>query len=55
MRMFRAVATGFAWAAIVCFVGAFLGGLQEEAGLLICSCFLAGFSAVALLVTKGGE
>lgn len=55
MRMFRAVATGFAWAAVVCFARAFLGGLQEEAGLLICACFLAGFSAVALLVTKGGE
>lgn len=54
-RMFKIIATGFAWAAVVCFARAFLGGLQEEAGLLICACFLAGFSAVALLVTKGGE
>ena len=52
MRMFRAVAWGFAWAAVTCFARAFIGGLQEEAGLLIYACFLAGFSAAGLLVTR---
>ena len=53
MRMFRAVAWGFALAAVTCF--AFIGGLQEEAGLLIYACFLAGFSAAGLLVTRNVE
>ena len=55
MRMFRAVAWGFALAAVTCFARAFIGGLQEEAGLLISACFLAGFSAAGLLVTRNVE
>ena len=59
MNALRNVSVGLAFAAWVCAWtavfdaarGAFDGG---SAATVLCACFLGGFAAVGLLVTKGG-
>lgn len=59
MNALKNVSVGLAYAAIGCAViaaldaarGAFDGG---SAATILCACFMGGFAAAGLLITKGG-